>query len=269
MKRAVLGLIAVLAAGAALGGGGAAAASNAARASPLAAYLVRGMHVAPVRRLVVTKGAPARAALTSLLRGPTAAERAQGYSTAIPAGTTLRSVTVVNGVATVDLSPRFVAGGGSTSMLLRVAQVVHTATQFPTVIRVAFEINGRFARSIGGEGVVTWPPVTRDNFEAQAAPILVEQPLPGDLVSHRMTVRGTANVFEAQLVVEVRTTGGTLVVRRLVTATSGTGERGAFVAAVQAAATLRQATVVVYTRSAKDGRPIDVVRIPVRLSPGR
>ena len=267
MRRVVFGLVAALALG--VVPSGAAGPSRAAQASPLAGYLVRGMHVAPVRRLVVTSGAPARAVLTSLLRGPTAAERAQGYSTAIPPGTSLRGVTVANGVATVDLSPRFVAGGGSASMLLRVAQVVHTATQFPTVGRVAFKIDGRLARSIGGEGVVTWPPVTRGNFEAEAPPILVERPLPGDLVSHRVTVRGTANVFEARLVVQVRTTGGTLLARRLVTATSGTGERGTFAVAVQAPATLRQATVVVYTRSAKDGRPIDVVRIPVRPSPSR
>ena len=250
-------------------GAGASAATRTPQASPLIVYLVRDMHVAPVRRLVVTNGAPARAALTALLRGPTSVERTRGYTTAIPSGTTLRGVTIVRGLATVDLSRRFEAGGGSASMLLRVAQVVHTATQFSAVNGVAFRLDGLPARSIGGEGVVTWPPVTRSDFESQAPPILVEQPLPGDLVSRRVTVRGTANVFEARLVVELRTTAGTVLARRLISATSGTGTRGTFATTVQTRAALRQAVVTVYTRSAKDGRPIDVIRIPVRVSASR
>lgn len=244
-------------------------ASTSARATPLTVYLVRGMHVAPVRRLLVTNGAPARAALRALLRGPTAVERSSGYSTAIPAGTALRSVTVAGGLATVDASGRFASGGGSTSMLLRVAQVVYTTTQFGGVDRVAFKLDGTLVRSVGGEGIVTLPPVARSSFESQAPPILVERPLPGDRVSNRVVVRGTANVFEARLVVELQTTGGTIVARRLVSATSGTGVRGTFAAALGSPARFRQAVVVVYTRSAKDGRPIGVVRIPVRLSSSR
>jgi Immunoglobulin-like domain of bacterial spore germination/Sporulation and spore germination len=235
-------------------------------ATPLTVYLVRGMHVTPVRRPVVTNGAPARAALAALLRGPTAAERSRGYSTAIPGGTALHGVTVDGGLATVDVSRRFAAGGGSASMLLRVAQAVYTTTQFATVDRVAFKLDGTVVRSIGGEGVVTLPPVTRQAFEDQAPPILVERPLPGDLVSRRVVVSGSADVFEARLVVELQTTGGTVVARRLVLATRGTGLRGTFTATLRTPASLRHAVVVVYTRSAKDGRPIDVVRIAVRLS---
>jgi immunoglobulin-like protein involved in spore germination/sporulation and spore germination protein len=241
-------------------------AAGASRATPLTVYLVHGMHVAPVRRVVFTNGAPARAALTALLRGPTSVERSLGYSTAIPAGTALRSVTVAGGLAAVDVSRRFASGGGSASMLLRIAQTVFTTTQFAAVDRVAFKLDGTLVRSIGGEGVVTLPPVTRRTFEAQAPPILVEKPLAGDRVSRKFVIRGTANVFEARLVVEVQTTNGTILVRRLVSATSGTGTRGTFSTIVVLPAALRQAVVVVYTRSAKDGRPIDVARIPVRLS---
>ena len=242
-----------------------AVASNTTRATPVTVYLARSTHVAPVRRLVATNGAPARAALAALLRGPTATEKLGGYATAIPAGTALRSVTIAGGLATVDLTRRFALGGGSASMLLRVAQVVYTTTQFDNVDRVAFKLDGTLVRSIGGEGVVALPPVTRGTFEAQAPPILVEQPLLGDLVSRRVTVRGTANVFEARLVVELQATGGTILARRLVSATSGTGVRGTFTTTLATPATLRQAVVVVYARSAKDGRAIDIVRVPVRV----
>lgn len=230
---------------------------------PLAVYLVRGERVAPVRRLVPHTRAVARAALAALLRGPTADERRRGYRTAVPAGTSLRGVVLSGGVATVDLSRRFESGGGSLSMLLRVAQVVHTLTQFPSVERAAFELDGRPVGAIGGEGVIVSPPVGRKAFEGQAPPILVEQPLPGDRVGRTIVVRGTANVFEARLVAELRGPGGVLLVRRQVLASAGTGVRGSFSVRLAAASSARRLEVVVYARSPKNGAPIHRVSVPV------
>ena len=246
---------------------GAASARGETRASPasqrqITVYLVRAEHISPVRRTVPVTVGVARAALVALLRAPSARERAAGYSTAIPGGTTLRTVTVARGFATVDLSARFQAGGGSTSMLLRVAQVVHTATQFSSVHRVAFRLDGRPIVAIGGEGVIVSPPVGRAAFEAQAPPILVEQPLPGDTVRGTIVVRGTANVFEARLVVELRA-GGVVLARKLVSASAGTGTRGTFSTRIATRAPARPLTVVVYSRSPKDGAQINVVRVPI------
>lgn len=104
---------------------GAAASPRAeARAVHVAVYLVRGERVAPVRRTISGEPGVAYAALAALLRGPTVAERRNGSGSAIPAGSAVRSVVLRRGTATVDLSRRFSSGGGSTSMLLRVAQVV-------------------------------------------------------------------------------------------------------------------------------------------------
>ena len=47
----------------------------------------------------------------------------------IPAGTRYLGVEVSGGVATVDLSREFESGGGSLSMISRVAQVVFTVTR--------------------------------------------------------------------------------------------------------------------------------------------
>lgn len=236
---------------------------DAAPPTRLAVYLVRGEHVVPVRRVVPHTAAVARAALTALVRGPTAAERHAGYGSAIPAGTTLRGVAVSRGTATIDLDRRFEAGGGSLSMLLRVAQVVHTATQFPSVHDVVFLIGGKSVESIGGEGVIVAPRVGRANFEGQSPPILVEQPLPGDTVRSPIVVRGTANVFEARLIVEIVSARGSVLARKVLSASAGTGTRGTF----ETAARLRPQTgglrVVVYAPSPKDGSPIDVVRVPV------
>jgi lipoprotein-anchoring transpeptidase ErfK/SrfK len=73
-------------------------------------------------------GSTAQDALRQLLRGPTAAETKSGVETYVPSGTKLRSVTVANGVATVDLSLPFALGGDGASLLARLSQVVHTAT---------------------------------------------------------------------------------------------------------------------------------------------
>jgi Sporulation and spore germination/Immunoglobulin-like domain of bacterial spore germination len=234
--------------------------------SSFAVYLVRGEHVAPVRRVAARTVAPARAALSALLRGPTAAERRRGYTSAIPARTTLRGVSLAGGVLVVDLSRRFESGGGSLSMLLRVAQVVHTATQLPGVDRVAFRLGGRPAAAIGGEGVVVSPPVGRADLEEQAPRILVERPLPGDRVSTALVVRGTANVFEAQFLVDVQTADGTLLARRSVDASAGTGDRGSFNVRIRLTSNAKRLVVVAYDRSPKDGSRVDVVRVPVTLA---
>jgi lipoprotein-anchoring transpeptidase ErfK/SrfK len=67
-------------------------------------------------------------ALRHLLRGPTAAETKDGVETYVPAGTKVRSVTVENGLATVDVSLKFALGKDSASLLARLSQIVHTAT---------------------------------------------------------------------------------------------------------------------------------------------
>lgn len=127
-------------------------------------WFVSGERVAAVTR-AVTPPAVARAAMTELLRGPGADEAATGLSTSIPAGTALLGLRIVGGVAEVDLSGEFASGGGSLSMLTRVAQVVYTLTGFPTVGSVRFLIDGERVASIGGEGVIVDPPLTRADVE--------------------------------------------------------------------------------------------------------
>jgi hypothetical protein len=48
-----------------------------------------------------------------------------------------------DGLATIDLSREFEAGGGSLSMFGRLAQLVYTVTQFPTVDEVALMLDGQ------------------------------------------------------------------------------------------------------------------------------
>jgi hypothetical protein len=102
--------------------------------------------------------------IRALLEGPTDAEQAQGLWTAIPADTLLLGIDISGGVATIDLSREFENGGGITSILSRLAQVVYTITQFPDVDAVAFQLDGEPVTGFSGEGVVLDTPVTRSDY---------------------------------------------------------------------------------------------------------
>ena len=171
--------------------------------------------------------AVARAAMEALLEGPAAPEREVGMTTAIPEGTRLLGLSIDGGTATVDLTSEFAAGGGSLSMRARVAQVVATLTQVPTVERVAFHLDGEPAVAIGGEGVVVDPPPTRADIEDLTPAILLESPAVGETVADPIRIRGTANAFEATFMVRVLDGGGELY-KHFVMATSGSGDRGTF-----------------------------------------
>lgn len=117
----------------------------------------------PIRRPVLRGGVEARlgGALRDLLAGPSEAERREGFTTEIPAGTMLREVRVRQGLVTVDLTSVFARGGGSTSMLARVWQVVYTASQQPSAPAVQILLDGRRVPSLGGEGVIIDEPLRR------------------------------------------------------------------------------------------------------------
>lgn len=166
-------------------------------------YLLRGERLVIVHRAVAGP-AVLRGALTALLEGPTAAERAAGLTSTIPVGTTLRNVTIAGGLATVDLGAAFGTGGGSLSMFARVAEVVFTATQFSTVDRVTFRLDGRPITELGGEGLVVDPPVTRAWVPRSfTGGVLVDTPVPGATVGRTFTVTGEGDVYEAQFPIEV------------------------------------------------------------------
>jgi spore germination protein GerM len=100
-------------------------------------------------------------ALRDLLAGPTPDERRRGLTSEIPSGTGLRGVRVGQGIVTVDLTSAFGRGGGSTSMLARVWQVVYTASQLPGTPDVQILLDGRRVPALGGEGVMIGTPLRR------------------------------------------------------------------------------------------------------------
>jgi hypothetical protein len=208
----------------------------------LTVYFLRGGKVVPVSRAVVTGPAVGAAAVRELLDGPTSEDGS--VRTAIPAGTTLESLTVRGGVASVTLSSQLTSRTA-------LAQLVYTLTQFPTVRRVDFGADA---------------PVGRNAFEPQTPAILVESPLPGESVEPGFEVRGTANTFEATFNYELKDAKGKVLRKSFVTATSGSGTRGTFRFTVPYEVDEPQdGQLVVFELSAADGSRIHESAIPLRL----
>ncbi len=227
-------------------------------------YLLRGEKVGVAHRTVEKQETVGTAALEELLRGPTAEEAAAGLGTSIPEGTTLNGLTVDGGVATVDLSGEFDDGGGSLTMFTRLAQVVHTLTQFPTVEGVLFQLDGEPVETFSSEGIVLDGPQTREDYEDQAPPTLVEAPAVGDIVASPLRLGGTSNVFEATSNYELLDATGAVIAEGFFTASCGTGCRGAFDVEVPFEwAGEPRGTLRVFELSAEDGSRVNVVEIPL------
>ena len=159
-------------------------------------------------------------------------------------GDAVFDLSIANGVATVD-------GLGAVSHE-RAAEIVATLTQFPTV--QAVELDGKR--------------LTRLEVEDVTPSILVESPLPEARVAAPLRITGTANTFEASLIIEVLDADGTTLTRKIVTATSGSGTRGTFDTEIGFDTAGEQAgTLYAYEASAEDGSPIHQVRIPLTLLP--
>jgi hypothetical protein len=187
----------------------------------------------------------------------------------VPSGTRLLGLTIDRGTATVDLSSEFEAAGDAGSVNARLAQVVYTLTQFPTVSRVAFRIDGQPVTAFPGSGTPLSRPQTRQDYAESVPVIAVVTPQDHSVVSSTITVSGIADVFEANVTIEVLDASGREVGRTVTTATCGTGCVGTFSAQVSYQVSSRQeGTVVVHDDDAAGtGTYPHEVRIPVTLMP--
>ncbi len=102
-----------------------------------------------------------KAAFDNLLAGPNEA----AISSTIPARTKLRGVKVEQDGVHVDLSQEFTTGGGSASMMGRVAQVLYTATTLQPNAKVWINVEGKPLETLGGEGLELEQPLTRQSFK--------------------------------------------------------------------------------------------------------
>lgn len=206
-----------------------------------------------------------RAALEALLAGPDDVESSIAMGTQIPAGTELLDVTISgDGIATVDLSSAFEESGGTLGETVRTAQVVFTATQFESVERVRFRIDGVDREALGSHGLDVSDGLGRDDFADVRPAIMVESPSPGATVGPSFAVRGEANTFEATVEWRVLDAAGSIVAQGFTTATAGSGTWGTFDTVIDVPSGLSgQARLQVFESSAKDGRQTNIVEYPI------
>ena len=108
-----------------------------------------GTGLLPVSRTVkLEKEDKYTAALKSLLTGT----KEKGQTNVIPKKAKLRSVTVKDGVATVDFSKELQQNfsGGSTGEEMLVGSIVNTLTDFPEVKKVQILIDGASVEALSG-----------------------------------------------------------------------------------------------------------------------
>ena len=230
-----------------------------------------GPYLIPVARLI-DPSAPYVSTMQALLDGPPAGEGGitPEISTAIPEGTTLNGVTLSGAIAVVDLSAEFTSGGGSFSMMGRVAQVIYTMTRFPEIDGVRFLIDGIPTTVFGGEGITVEDPATRPDDDTLLPAVMIESPAFGaEGGDSPLVATGTANVFEATVSITLRAADGGVLFEGFTTATCGTGCRGDWEIAIPYEVdTAQWGRLEAFESSAMDGSPINVRTHQVWLMPG-
>lgn len=209
-----------------------------------------------------------RAAIEMLIRGVPGGAGRNVYSI-VPGDTELLGLTISNGTATIDLSRAFEdTGMGTTVDGMQVAQVVYTLTQFPTVKRVEFLLEGEPVESLGGHGIILDGPQSRKDWEQSLPPIVVESPHAGEEVADRVFMTGIANVFEATVSYRFRSETGRIIQEGFTTATCGTGCYGTFSQMIPLEFPPQPVVLEVFESSAEDGRPLHMVRIALNEGSG-
>lgn len=109
--------------------------------------------------------APLTENIRHLISGPSAQELNQGLLNLIPSNARLLSASVNNRVAYLSFNDDFSFNSlGTEGLVAQLQQIVYTATEFSTVDRVQFLINGEQVEYLGGDGVFIGQPLGRGSF---------------------------------------------------------------------------------------------------------
>lgn len=96
--------------------------------------------------------------LSLLFNGPSKTFEDKGFLSAIPESTKIRSVSVNNGIAVIDLNSDFRINSVGDFLITRLNQIYLTMTQFPEVKGIIIKIEGQRTDTPGVDGrVINWP----------------------------------------------------------------------------------------------------------------
>jgi germination protein M len=118
-----------------------------------------------VQREITFTDSPLTETINSLLSGPSSAELNQDLINLIPKGTVLLSAAVREGVAYLNFNENFKFNTmGVEGHLAQLKQIVFTSTEFSTVEKVQFLVEGERIDFLSGEGVYIGKPLDRSSF---------------------------------------------------------------------------------------------------------
>jgi spore germination protein GerM len=119
------------------------------------------------QKVAVKDGVPKEVALKEALNYLLTTQPTKQFSSVVPIGTKLLDLQIKEAGIYINLSKEFTAGGGSISMVYRVAQVLYTASSIDQNAKVFLAVEGKILdenNPLGGEGVVLAEPLTRQQF---------------------------------------------------------------------------------------------------------
>lgn len=118
-----------------------------------------------VEREVTFTDSPLTETINSLLSGPTTEELNQDLINLIPKGTILLSAAVKDGIAYLNFNESFKFNTmGVEGYMAQLKQIVFTSTEFSTVKKVQFLVEGELVEFLSGEGVYIGKPLDRSSF---------------------------------------------------------------------------------------------------------
>ena len=201
-------------------------------------YLVEGtddMFLTPERHQVAKTEAIARAALEELLNGNAQDE---DHTVPFPKDAKVNSVVIKDKVATVDWSAEVLEGSaGARVEELAIQSIVFTLTEFPTISKVRFTVegkasgtasNGRQIEDFWGHVGLSDQPWVREPVLDVLAPITLWTPLEGAPSSGTLKLSGLAQTFEANVGIILRDAKGKIVVHTSATALEAAPAREPF-----------------------------------------
>jgi germination protein M len=222
------------------------------------AYLVREVHTLPKTDRV------AQAALSELISGTPVTEDAYRV---LPDGTKILGIKIEDGLATVDFSKEVLyANVGSAGEALGIDSIVNTLTEFPTIRKVSFTVEGSAQNGMDWWGHVGLyeQPFSRNLNMVREPAIWVIYPAAGDKLASGFKLTGSAMVFEATVNYRLKDAAGNILAEGFTTASVGAPDRGDFEKLIAFSPSSAGAgQLEVFWASAKDGSDMDKVIIPV------
>lgn len=123
------------------------------------------INLKPVKRSIYYVDSPLTETIKALLNGPSPSELNMELITLIPEKTELRSVYVKDHIAYIDFNESFRFNSlGVEGYIAQLKQIVYTATEYSTVKKVQFLIEGKRHKYLGAEGVNIEKPLDRESF---------------------------------------------------------------------------------------------------------